>query len=132
MLLFKKQFLTAIRQGSKTQTVRLWKHCRMKRGQRSYIPGVGYIYVQAVDAVQLADLTDTDALADGFPTADRLRQEIAALYPEALAAGCQAYRVRFRLCTAAETAQALSDKAARGPRKRAKRAPARDSRPPTR
>ena len=40
MLLFKKKFLAAIRSGRKTQTIRLWKHQRMRSGQRSYIPGV--------------------------------------------------------------------------------------------
>jgi hypothetical protein len=38
-----------------------------------------------------------DALPDGFPSADALRAEIAALYPNELAAGHRAYRVRFRL-----------------------------------
>ena len=118
MLLFKKRFLPAILAGSKTQTVRLWQHRRMKAGQRSYIPGAGYICVLAVDPINLADLDQQDAAADGFPSADALRREIANLYPAELAAGYQAYRVRFRLCTEEETAQALADgerrKAARG------------------
>jgi hypothetical protein len=49
MLLFKKKFLPAIRRGEKTQTVRLWKHRRLRPGQRSYIPGAGAIRVKAVD-----------------------------------------------------------------------------------
>ena len=61
MLLFKKKFLQAIRSGEKTQTVRLWPFCRMRSGQRSYIPGVGYIRIDAVDEVELAHLTDDDA-----------------------------------------------------------------------
>ncbi len=118
MLLFKKRFLAAIRAGSKTQTVRLWQHCRMKAGQRSYIPGVGYIRVLAVDAVQLNELTEADAVADGFASAQLLRDEIEALYPQELAAGHQAYRVRFRLFSAEETAAALAEKAARGTKRR--------------
>ncbi len=47
MLLFKKAFLPAIRAGRKTQTVRLWKHRRMRTGQQSYIPGAGHIEVEA-------------------------------------------------------------------------------------
>ena len=97
MLLFKKQFLPAIRRGEKTQTIRLWKHRRMKAGQRSYIPGAGAIQVTAVEEVQLDQLTDADAVPDGFPTADELRREIARLYPEQLAGGYQAYRVVFVL-----------------------------------
>ena len=97
MLLFKKRFLPAIRSGEKTQTIRLWKHRRMRSGQRSYIPGAGYIRVTAVDEVQLEALTDEDALPDGFETADQLREEIARLYPSQLAAGHRAYRIVFHL-----------------------------------
>lgn len=95
MLLFKKKFLPAIRSGEKTQTIRLWKSRRMRVGQRSYIPGVGHILLTAVDEVNLAELTDDDARPDGFPSADALRAELAQLYPEQLAAGYRAYRIRF-------------------------------------
>jgi hypothetical protein len=97
MLLFKERFLPAIREGEKTQTIRLWKWRRMRVGQRSYIPGAGYIVVDAVEEVRLNDLTDDDATQDGFDTADALRAELETLYPEQLKAGCQAYRIRFRL-----------------------------------
>ena len=69
----------------------------MRQGQRSYIPGVGYIGVDAVDLVELSELTDEDARRDGFPTADRLREELRALYAEKLADGHRAYRVRFHI-----------------------------------
>jgi hypothetical protein len=97
MLLFKKRFLPAIRSGQKTQTIRLWQHRRMRAGQRSYIPGAGYIRVTAVEEVRLDDLTDEDARPDGFETADLLRAEISLLYPEQLAAGHRAYRIVFEL-----------------------------------
>ena len=97
MLLFKKKFLPTIRSGEKTQTIRLWKYRRMRAGQRSYIPGVGYIRVTAVDPVEIDRLTDADAIPDGFSTAGQLREEIARLYPEQLAAGYRAYRVVFAL-----------------------------------
>jgi len=96
MLLFKKKYLDAIRAGEKTQTVRLWKHRRMRAGQRSYIPGAGYIQVDHVDEVQLEDLTDEDARRDGFASAALLRAEIAELYEAQLAVGYRAYRVIFR------------------------------------
>ena len=102
MLLFKKRFLPAIRSGEKTQTIRLWKHRRMRARQRSYIPGVGYIRVTAVDEVELDELTDEDARPDGFETADQLRAEIARLYPKQLAAGHRAYRIAFRVLPAEE------------------------------
>ena len=56
MLLFKKKFLPAIRAGQKTQTIRLWKYRKMRPGQRSYIPGAGYIRLTKVEEVQLAAL----------------------------------------------------------------------------
>lgn len=97
MLLFKKKFLEAIRAGEKTQTIRLWKHRKMRVGQRSYIPGAGYIRVVDVADVELAALTDADARPDGFESADLLRDEIARLYPKQLAAGYKAYRIAFRV-----------------------------------
>jgi hypothetical protein len=97
VLLFKKKFLDAIRQGRKTQTVRLWKWRKMKAGQRSYIPGAGYIQVGAVDEVALNALTNEDAQLDGFDSAAALQQEIAQLYPQQLAAGYKAFRIRFAL-----------------------------------
>ena len=97
MLLFKKKFLPAIRRGEKTQTIRLWKHRRMKSGQRSYIPGVGPVRIRVVDEVRLEDLTDADALPDGFADAGQLRAELRELYGPQLAAGYQAYRVVFEM-----------------------------------
>jgi hypothetical protein len=97
MLLFKKKFLPAIRSGEKTQTIRLWK-CRMMRaGQRSYIPGAGYVAIDRVEQVELEQLTDADAMPDGFDTADALRHELTSIYGDKLAAGYQAYRVVFRV-----------------------------------
>ncbi len=97
MLLFKKKFLPAIRLGEKTQTIRLWKWRMMRAGQRSYIPGAGYIRIDQVEQVRLEDLTDEDAIPDGFATADALRTEINEIYAEKIAAGYQAYRVVFHL-----------------------------------
>ncbi len=113
MLLFKKKFLDALRDGTKTQTVRLWKVCRFRAGQRSYIPGVGYIWITAVDPVRLEELTDGDARLDGFPSASALLAEIQALYAEQLAEGHQAYRLRFRRMTPEEAAVAKQERAAK-------------------
>jgi hypothetical protein len=97
MLLFKKKFLDAIRIGEKTQTIRFWKYRRMRAGQRSYIPGVGYIRVTVVEEVELDRLTDDDARPDGFESADLLRAELARLYPRQLAEGYRAFRIVFQL-----------------------------------
>ena len=102
MLLFKKKFLPAIRSGDKTQTIRFWKHRRMRAGQRSYIPGVGHIRITTVEPVELETLTNVDARPDGFESADQLRAELARLYPGPLAAERQAYRIVFELASAGD------------------------------
>ena len=95
MLLFKKKFLEQIRRGEKTQTIRLWKHRKMKPGQRSYIPGIGYIAIVSVEPMELARLTDDDALLDGFPSADLLRKEIRSLYTADMRKKLTPFRIRF-------------------------------------
>ena len=95
VLLFKKKFLPAIRSGKKTQTIRMWTHRRMKPGQRSYIPGAGYIRIESVDQIELTSLTDEDAQRDGFDTAEGLRAEIEALYTDCPVKSRHAYRVCF-------------------------------------
>jgi hypothetical protein len=112
MLLFKKRFLPAIRQGEKTQTIRLWKHRRMREGQRSYIPGAGYVRIGAVEPVELENLTDADARLDGFDTADALREEIRRLYPDRAPGRYQAFRVAFELLPPADQKK-LADAARR-------------------
>lgn len=67
----------------------------MKPGQRSYIPGIGYISIQDVQPVALAALTDADAVPDGFETAEALRAELQTLYAGEIAKGFQAFRIRF-------------------------------------
>ena len=107
MLLFKKKFLDAIREGRKTQTVRLWRACRLRAGQRSYVPGVGYIRITEIDAVRLEELTDEDAVLDGFESAAALLAEIRTLYADRLNQGYQAYRIRFQRLNESETKQAV-------------------------
>jgi hypothetical protein len=95
MLLFKKKFLEQIRNGEKTQTIRLWKCRRMKPGQRSYIPGVGYIAIESVEPIELSRLTDADAMLDGFPSAELLRKEIRILYTAEERKKLTPFRIRF-------------------------------------
>jgi hypothetical protein len=95
MLLFKKKFLDAIRGGTKTQTIRLWKHRRMRAGRRSYIPGFGPIQITAVEQVDVDGLTDADAIPDGFASARALQAELRTIYGQQLADGHLAYRIVF-------------------------------------
>lgn len=110
MLLFKKKFLPAIRSGDKTQTIRLWKHRMMRSGQRSYIPGIGYIRITEVEEVAIENLTDADAVPDGFLTAEALRAELKQLYAEKLSGGYKAFRVVFRVLEDAEQKRITASK----------------------
>src|SRR5687767_1382058 len=110
MLLFKKKFLDLIRAGEKTQTIRIWPHRKLRVGQRSYIPGAGYISIDAVDAVELGDLTEEDAMRDGFASLLELRGEIERLYPEGLVNGNQAFRVRFRVLPPKQQQAAIKER----------------------
>ncbi|MDO4630522.1 MAG: ASCH domain-containing protein [Planctomycetia bacterium] len=95
MLTFKRKFLDAIRRGEKTQTLRIWKYLRVHPGQKSYIPGIGPIMIDSAEQVNLSDLTDADAIPDGFPTIEALKKEIRKIYgtfPEG-----EMYRIRFHI-----------------------------------
>ena len=120
MLLFKKKFLDAIRSGRKTQTVRLWRGCRVRPGQLSFVPGLGYLRITAVDCIQLEALTDEDARLDGFDSAAALLAEIRSLYAERLNAGYRTFRIRFRTASEAETAEAKRKQPTKPARTRAK------------
>ncbi len=82
----------------------------MRAGQRSYIPGAGYIEVLSVEAVELEQLTDADAWPDGFATAAELHAEIARLYSEPSHRAYQAYRICFRVLDPAEQERARSER----------------------
>lgn len=110
MLLFKKRFLDAIRSGQKTQTIRLWPYRRMRSGQRSYIPGVGYIEVTVVEEVALDQLTDADAVPDGFASVGELKREIERIYREQPSGRQRAFRVAFRVLPPDEQAVAREER----------------------
>ena len=84
----------------------------MRAGQRSYIPGVGYIRIRTIDQVSINALTDEDAQRDGFTSADQLRTELGDLYAEQIAEGHQAYRVKFAVLPPEERQQLKQEKAA--------------------
>jgi hypothetical protein len=97
MLFFQARYLDLIRRGRKSQTIRLWRHPRVKVGQRAYVPGLApaRLLITAVDVLpSLAALTAADARADGFATCRQLRAEIARLYKGVT--DRQLYRVRFK------------------------------------
>jgi len=94
MLLFKKKFFEAITTGAKRQTVRVWPKRRMRAGQVEFIPGLGRVLITGFEPVRPADLTEEDALLDGFPSRSALLAELAALYGERLES-VPCFRIRF-------------------------------------
>ena len=76
MLLMKKAFFDAIRSGRKATTVRFWKHQMVRAGEVHTMPGLGKVRIDDVRKIALSELTDDDAVADGFESAAEL---IAAL-----------------------------------------------------
>ena len=97
MLLFKKKFLDAIRDGTKTQTIRVWKWPHVRAGQISYVPGIGKIRITSIAPVELAALTAEDARLDGFESADSLRREIADIYGDKLLGGYRVFKIGFEV-----------------------------------
>ena len=108
-LFFKKPLQEAILTGRKVTTIRRWDRPRVRAGGRAWAPGVGWLAIDAVEPVVLADLTDADAAADGFDTLPALLAVLRELYPDAAADadggtagdGKQWFRVRFTLTEAA-------------------------------
>ena len=94
-LLFKKCFWDAIRAGTKRTTLRRWASPRVKPGERAFAPGVGWLRVGAVDAVELDALGESDARADGFASLAEMLAALAALYPDHAVDGKRWFRVQF-------------------------------------
>jgi hypothetical protein len=94
MLLFKKKFLEPIASGAKRQTVRIWPRRRLRAGQAEFIPGLGRIRVTAFEAVRPQDLTDEDAVFDGFASREALLAELRLLYGDRLDS-VPCFRIRF-------------------------------------
>ena len=94
MLLFKKKFFDAIVSGAKRQTVRVWPKRRMRAGQAEFIPGLGRVRITAFEPVRPADLTEEDAVLDGFPSRAALLAELTSLYGERLES-VPCFRIRF-------------------------------------
>jgi hypothetical protein len=97
LLLFKKQFLHAIRSGSKRTTIRRWDRPRVQAGGNAFVPGLGWLAIESVDAVDLKNLSDHDAAADGFHNAAAMRRTLRQLYPIKPGDGKSWFLVRFRL-----------------------------------
>jgi hypothetical protein len=70
-MLFPSRFLVGIADGSVTVAFRRWKSARAKVGSRHHSP-VGLIEIDAVDVVELADISVEDARNAGYDSLDQL------------------------------------------------------------
>ena len=106
-LFFKKPLQDAVLTGRKVTTIRRWDRPRVKAGGRAWAPGVGWLAIDAVEPLVLADMTAADAAADGFDTLASLLDVLRELYPDAdtrdgdgAGDGKRWFRVRFTLTSA--------------------------------
>lgn len=95
-LYFKKYLQDAIRAGTKTTTIRRWKSPFVHAGRDAYCPGLGWLVVDAVEPIELDQLSDADAVADGFESLSALMTALNELYPDQSGDGKRWWRVRFR------------------------------------
>ena len=80
MLTFKRKFWDAVLRGEKTQTLRIWKVLRLRADRKVYAPGIGFLWIDSVEEVTFDQLTDEDAVPDGFSSIEALRAEILNIY----------------------------------------------------
>jgi hypothetical protein len=96
-LFFKKPLQDAIRAGRKRTTIRRWDRARLRAGQEAFAPGIGWLAIERVEAVDLRALADADAVADGFTSVRELRRVLRELYPDHANDGKHWFRVCFTL-----------------------------------
>jgi len=105
-LLFKREFFKAIREGRKTTTLRRWKTCFLMPGEPTVSPGLGELRIIRCERIELGQLQEADARADGFASLAELRDTLGRLYPNQGRDGKQWYRITFALDGAGAVASA--------------------------
>src|SRR5580698_7452026 len=104
-ILFKKEFKPAILKGRKTTTLRRWKKCNWKAGDRVNAPGVGVLVLHAVEPVEWSALTEADAHSDGFESLAELNKAIKKIYGDLRGDGKTWFRLSFKLASAGRMRQ---------------------------
>jgi hypothetical protein len=93
---FKKHFWPLILSGAKRTTIRRWRAPRVRANSRCFAPGLGWLLVDSVEAIELDRLTAVDAQADGFATLEAMRATLFEFYPDHASDGRNWFRVTFR------------------------------------
>jgi hypothetical protein len=99
-LSFKKRFIAPILEGRKTSTLRLKSHVTpgdmVKAICRYHEPPFAQLQILSVDRVHFAELSEGDAIVEGFQALDELQQEIKNVYP-GLTIQQAFFRIQFKL-----------------------------------
>ena len=114
-LFFKKPLQTAIREGRKRTTIRRWDRPRLRAGQEAFAPGLGWLAIDRVEAIELERLADADARADGFDSLDDLTVVLHQMYPDHASDGKRWFRVCFTMTRAIAPSKKLAAEADAGP-----------------
>ncbi|MCK4602698.1 MAG: ASCH domain-containing protein [Phycisphaerae bacterium] len=108
MLLMRRVYFEAIRQGKKTTTLRFWPRPLVRSDTIHNIPGLGTVRIDQIRCICLSTLTDADARADGFESLAQLRQILQETYPPEKRRGRKLYQIHFTYLPAAATQGATS------------------------
>jgi hypothetical protein len=95
LLAFKEKFRPLIRQGRKTQTLRLWKKCPFQPGQVIMSPKLGKVKIISIERVLLSNLSEKDAFQEGFDALDELIKSIKEIYSLKRIANVECFKIRF-------------------------------------
>lgn len=95
LLTFKERFRPLIREGRKTQTLRLWKKCPFQPGQVTISPKLGKVKIVSIERVMLSKLTEKDALQEGFDALDQLIKSVKEIYSLKKIADVECFKIRF-------------------------------------
>jgi len=98
-LIFKKEYGSAILEGKKTSTVRLTS--QLKKGDTvDIIAGkikIGTATIEDVEVKKLKELTDEDAIMDGFKNREELIRTLKRLYRKKISDNSEVKLIKFKL-----------------------------------
>jgi hypothetical protein len=97
MLFLKKCYFDAVRRGEKTTTLRYWPRRMVRPGSVHGVRGLGRVRIDEVRIIQVEDLTDDIARADGLADRGEVIRTLNDYYPPDVRAGRDLYLVRFAL-----------------------------------
>ncbi len=90
-MLFPQRFWAGLEDGSVTVAFRWWRRPAAKAGGRQRTPGGGELTIDAVDRIEVAQVSEADAHAAGYDGRAELLVELERFAVE----GADLYRIRF-------------------------------------